>query len=844
MGLFRSETIIHKKLRLPGEIESAVRILDLLGNLPEESIQFIDLTHNDIEAKKNFAPLIKRCDDLDAIVSSFETLCTQFNIKFYSYTNYDNFKADIARDQIMRNAQNGAYFDVLESELLEQERKINELLESYNKMKEDLIMETEKKIVYEKYSTLIRRSGIDNNNNYGSKNNSLAFIIGVAKAEEDIKMKRMIFRASRGTAIASFFDIEEDKNKEHKSKIEKKIFIIFYPSEGKEILRGKLLKICDIFNASRYQPENDDAVSTIEELRKSIDEKKNILKASRKEIKNYLYDISGTSFIPGKISLFKLYFKKMKMIYENLAKCIHRKNFIDGEVWIIEKNYTMLQRNLEILQNDSNDSSGAFINIIGSEIKKPTYIPVNEFTSPFQDVVNTYGIPRYQEVNPAYFNIVFFPFLFGMMFGDIGHGFILALVGLYLLINSQKIKHNKNSVFNYLVEYRYFIFLMGFCAFFCGFLYNDFLGVPLPIFKSCYREMNKDIAIKKKGCTYPFGIDSKWYSATNELSFVNSIKMKLSVIFGVFQMVFGIILKGMNDFYFKDYLSFIFEFIPQLIFMCLLFGYMIVLIFVKWSINWSNYLNPPSIITQMINIFLKYGSVSDNPLWGGKSTTHGKYTQERVHIIFFIISVCMIPLMFLVKPFVLYFLKRKNRQSNRIDVHNALLPNEDNNLIDNEEEEKLTHNNIELDGHNSYLESPKKDYEEGLMDLLVNQLIETIEFVLGAVSNTASYLRLWALSLAHSQLSKVFLEKTVLNSFTSGDFYYGLNVIRLIIFFFIFAHVTLFVLMFMDLLECFLHTLRLHWVEFQNKFFKADGYAFVPFSFKTLINIDDNNKKK
>ena len=50
-----------------------------------------------------------------------------------------------------------------------------------------------------------------------------------------------------------------------------------------------------------------------------------------------------------------------------------------------------------------------------------------------------------------------------------------------------------------------------------------------------------------------------------------------------------------------------------------------------------------------------------------------------------------------------------------------------------------------------------------------------------------------------------------------------------------FIFVTFMVLMCMDSLECFLHALRLHWVEFQNKFFKADGYAFNAFDFKIIL---------
>lgn len=53
----------------------------------------------------------------------------------------------------------------------------------------------------------------------------------------------------------------------------------------------------------------------------------------------------------------------------------------------------------------------------------------------------------------------------------------------------------------------------------------------------------------------------------------------------------------------------------------------------------------------------------------------------------------------------------------------------------------------------------------------------------------------------------------------------------MIILFPLFAAATFGVLMCMDVMECFLHTLRLHWVEFQNKFYKGDGYAFSAFSF-------------
>ncbi|CAI5989912.1 unnamed protein product [Closterium sp. NIES-64] len=391
----------------------------------------------------------------------------------------------------------------------------------------------------------------------------------------------------------------------------------------------------------------------------------------------------------------------------------------------------------------------------------------------------------------------------------------------------------------------------------------------------------------KDGPTYLFGVDPAWKGSRTELPFLNSLKMKMSIILGVTQMFAGIILSFFNAQFFKKPLNIWYEFNPQMLFLGSLFGFLSMLIchfsyltpvrvhpadalpglalrlpvhahalsvfphkpplfshpFSSPSPT-SSFLVPPfpsppphlprryEFIPQMLFlgslfgylsmlIILKWvtGSQADlyhvmiymflNPVepLGDNELFYG---QGTVQIVLLFIALIAVPWMLLPKPLIL---RAQHIQKMAGRTYHALPGSEGEAGANGEEGEG------------------EEEFEFG--EVMVHQMIHCIEFVLGAVSNTASYLRLWALSLAHAQLSAVFYERVLEPALASG------NVLAILIGSLVFAAATVGVLLLMETLSAFLHALRLHWVEFMNKFYVGDGYQFVPFAFASLPDEED-----
>lgn len=225
-------------------------------------------------------------------------------------------------------------------------------------------------------------------------------------------------------------------------------------------------------------------------------------------------------------------------------------------------------------------------------------------------------------------------------------------------------KKSDNEIWNIFFGGRYIIFLMGVFSMYTGLIYNDMFSKSLNVFGSTWKihyntstiMENEHLQLDPKDAyiqsSYPFGLDPIWQVArSNKIIFQNGFKMKISIIFGVLHMMFGVIMSLRNYRYFNDKLSVYTQFIPQMIFMIALFAYLALLMFIKW-IKYSAVAEgqfssacAPSILITFINMVL-FKSTPET----GDCKAYMFAGQGFFETVFVLAALACVPWMLLAKP--------------------------------------------------------------------------------------------------------------------------------------------------------------------------------------------------
>ncbi|KAL2239794.1 UNVERIFIED_CONTAM: V-type proton ATPase subunit a1, partial [Sesamum indicum] len=723
MDLMRSEKMMFAQLIIP--VESAHRAISYLGELG--LLQFRDLNDDKSPFQRTFVNQVKRCAEMSRKLRFFKD---QIHKAGLMPSPHPVSQPDIELEELeIRLAEH-------EHELIEMNGNSEKLQQTYNEL-------LEFKMVLQKAGDFLvpgeshsEETELDENvytnNDYSdtvslleqemqpgpSNQSGVKFISGIICKSKVLRFERMLFRATRGNMLFNQAPAgDRILDRASNEMVQKTVFVVFFSGEQ---ARKKILKICEAFGANCYPiPEDTTKRRQItREVLSRLSELETTLDAGL-----HHRDAALTS-IGFQLTKWMNMVRREKAIYDtlNMLNFDVTKKCLVGEGWCPVFAKTKIQEALQRATFDSNSQMGIIFHVMDSVEPPPTYFRTNHFTNAYQEIVDAYGVAKYQEANPAVYTIVTFPFLFAVMFGDWGHGICLLLGALILIAREKRLGSQKlGSFMEMLFGGRYVLLMMSLFSIYCGLIYNEFFSVPFHIFgTSAYKCRDatcsdaRSVGLVKYRDTYPFGVDPSWRGSRSELPFLNSLKMKMSILFGVAQMNLGIVLSYFNARYFSSSLDIKYQFVPQMIFLNSLFGYLSLLIIIKWCTG-----SQADLYHVMIYMFLSpFEGLGENKLFWGQSV---------LQVILLLLAVIAVPWMLFPKPFILKRLHTERFQGRAYGILGT------SDIYNDEEPDSARH------PHESHNE------EFNFSEVFVHQMIHSIEFVLGAVSNTASYLRLWAL---------------------------------------------------------------------------------------------------
>ncbi|TID14524.1 V-type proton ATPase subunit A [Venturia nashicola] len=850
--LFRSADMSLTQLYIANEIGRDVT--NALGELGV--MDFRDLNSNTTAFQRTFTQEIRRLDNVERQLRYFHTQMEKSGVPMRSIYEFDNILA----------APSASEIDELGDRCQSLENRIASLNESYETLKKREVELTEWRWVLREAGGFfdrargnteeIRQSVDDDDapllrdvegaheNGNGPQGQSftamnIGFVSGVIPRERIAAFERILWRTLRGNLYMNQSEIpEEIIDPETNEGTSKNVFVIF--AHGKEII-AKIRKISESLGADLYSVDENSELrrDQIHEVNTRLSDLASVLRNTKQTLDAELTAIGRS------LAMWMVIIKKEKAVYQTLNRFSYdsaRKTLI-AEAWCPTSSLGLIKSTLQ----DVNDRAGLSVPTIVNQIRTtktpPTYVKTNKFTLAFQTIIDAYGTAKYTEVNPGLPTIVTFPFLFAVMFGDFGHGIIMTMAAAAMIYYEKRLLRGKlDELFSMAFYGRYIMLMMGIFSIYTGLIYCDMFSRSLPIFESMW-EWPKDFkegqtvtaTRRDPNYTYPFGMDWTWHDTENDLIFSNSYKMKLSILLGWAHMTFSLMWSLVNARHFKKPVDIWGNFVPGMIFFQSIFGYLAFAIVYKWTIDWNAIGKPaPSLLNMLIYMFLKPGTVEEE-LFSG---------QAGLQTVLLLVALCCVPILLFLKPF---WLRREHNKA-MAQGYRGIGDNTHVSALDDDDEVgsgsgtlQASRESFGNDDDGAALITQDIGHGDGeheefeFSEEMIHQIIHTIEFCLNCVSHTASYLRLWALSLAHQQLSIVLWKMTLGIAFGMSG---AVGVLAVFVLFGLWFILTVFVLCVMEGTSAMLHSLRLHWVEAMSKHFLGDGVAFQPFSFEVLLEED------
>ncbi|KAG4418336.1 H(+)-transporting V0 sector ATPase subunit a [Cadophora malorum] len=845
--MFRSADMSMVQLYIANEIGR--EIVNALGELGQ--IQFRDLNSDVTAFQRTFTQEIRRLDNVERQLRFFYTQMEKAGIPLR--------KIDLDVDTLA--APSASEIDELADRSQSLEQRVASLNDSYETLKKREVELTEWRWVLREAggffdrahgnTEAIRASNDDDDapllqdveqpaqNGDAERSFSvmnIGFVAGVIPRDRVAAFERILWRTLRGNLYMNQSEIPEPLvDPTNNESINKNVFVIF--AHGKELI-AKIRKISESLGADLYSvDENSDLRrDQIHEVNTRLGDLGNVLSNTKTTLDAELTQIAQS------LAAWMVIIKKEKAVYQtlNLFSYDHARKTLIAEAWCPTNSLPLIKSTLHDVNNRAGLSVPSIINEIRTNKTPPTYQKTNRFTEGFQTIINAYGTAKYQEVNPGLPTVVTFPFLFAVMFGDFGHGFIMFAAASAMIYWEKPLKKVRDELFSMAYYGRYIMLMMGIFSMYTGLIYNDVFSKSLSIFPSAWKwdvpEGWKEGAVVtgslKGDYRYPFGLDWMWHGTENDLLFSNSYKMKLSILMGWCHMTYSLCLSYINARHFKTPIDIWGVFVPGMIFFQAIFGYLVFTIIFKWCVDWNGIgQSPPGLLNMLIYMFLSPGTI-EGQLYAG---------QGPVQIFLVLIAVVQVPILLFLKPFYLRYEHNKARgkgyrglgETSRVSALDG--DDDDSNTLDgrasmNSDGEGVAMITQDLGGDEEH-----EEFE--FSEVMIHQVIHTIEFCLNCVSHTASYLRLWALSLAHQQLSVVLWTMTLANGLAVTG---PLGVAMIVVTFYVWFFLSVAVLVVMEGTSAMLHSLRLHWVEAMSKHFMGDGIPFEPFSFKIMLEEDES----